>query len=155
MGAIWQCAKNSSLGHEPWGKMQKYAQMSSNSPKVEAALKLISNYERVVADVTNPSPITQKELKRVSLDRAEHVEKLLREVGRKLLGLPSEESGGAKEAEAWQGCAAFFAERTQSMGQQCPGREADMSAEAASAFIAAVKEVASGAGGGKMEPLLP
>merc|ERR1711948_598 len=128
---------------------------SSNSPKVEAALKLISNYERVVADVTNPSPITQKELKRVSLDRAEHVEKLLREVGRKLLGLPSEESGGAKEAEAWQGCAAFFAERTQSTGQQCPGREADMSAEAAAAFIAAVKEVASTASSGKMGPLLP
>jgi bacteriorhodopsin len=156
--AIWHCAKKSSLGHEPWDKLQKYAQMSSNSPRVEAALKLISNYERVVADATNPSPITQSQLQRVSLDCAEYVEQLLREVARNLIGLPALEraqSGNAKQAQAWQGCAAYFSERTQATGQQCPGRAADMSQEAAQAFITAVKEVASGADGGKTQTLLP
>merc|ERR1712014_362072 len=79
-----------------------------------------------------------------------------REVARELLGLPSEEvAAGPKAAQAWQACAAYFADRTQSTNQQCPGRAADMSMEAAAAFIAAVKTVASKADGGNKQPLLP
>jgi hypothetical protein len=156
--AIWSCAKSSTIGHEAWERFENISLSASSSPRVEAARKLISNYERVVNDATSQSPITQPQLKRVSPDGAEYVEQLLREVARLLLGLPSVERatrGNSTQAQAWQGCAAYFAERTQSTGQQCPGREADMSKEAAAAFIAAVKEVASGADGGKMEPLLP
>merc|ERR1711948_67023 len=156
--AIWSCAKSSTIGHEAWERFENISQSSANSPQLEAARKLISNYERVVVDATSQSPITQPGLQRVSADGAEYVEQLLREVARQLLGLPSEESatsGNAKQAQAWQGCAAYFAERTQSAGQQCPGREADMSKEAAAAFVAAVKKVASGAGGGNLESLLP
>jgi len=149
--AIWSCAKSSTIGHEAWERFENISQTAGNSPKLEAARKLISNYERVVVDATSKSPITQPQLQRVS-DDGDNVEQLLREVARKLLGLPSEESC---KSEVAQGCAAYFAQRTQSTGQQCPGREADMSAEAAAAFVAAVKEVASGAGGGKMQSLLP
>jgi bacteriorhodopsin len=155
--AIWSCAKSSTTGHEAWERFENICQSASNSPAVEAARKLISNYERVVTDATNQSPITQPQLKRVSSAGAEYVEQLLREVARRLLGLPSVEGatrGNVKQAEAWQGCAAYFAERTQSTGQQCPGRAADMSKEAAAAFVAAVKEVASGADGGKTQTLL-
>merc|ERR1712039_1101998 len=132
------------------------SQSSSSSPQVEAARKLISNYERVVVDATSQSPITQPGLQRVSADGAEYVEQLLREVARQLLGLSEEAAmrGNIKQAQAWQGCAAYFAERTQSTGQQCPGREADMSKEAASAFVAAVKKVATGADSGKMGALM-
>ena len=66
------------------------------------------------------------------------------------------------EADAWLSSlpdgewgAAYFADRTQSTNQQCPGRAADMSQEAAGAFTAAVKTVASKAEGGNKQPLLP
>merc|ERR1712003_478237 len=98
----------------------------------------------------------QPQLKRISPDSAGYVELCLREVARELLGLPSEEvAAGPKAAQAWQACAAYFADRTQSTNQQCPGRAADMSQEAAGAFTAAVKTVASKAEGGNKQPLLP
>jgi len=154
--AIWSCAKASTEGHKPWEAFTSICQSSSSSPKVEAARKLISNYPRVVADATSKSPITQPQLKRISSDCAGYVEQCMREVARELLGLPSEEvAAGPKAAQAWQACAAYFADRTQSTNQQCPGRAADMSMEAAAAFIAAVKTVASKADGGNKQPLLP
>jgi hypothetical protein len=154
--AIWSCAKASSEGHKPWEAFAAICQSSSSSPNVEAARKLISNYPRVVADATSKSPITQPQLKRISSDSAGYVEQCMREVARELLGLPSEEvAAGPKAAQAWQACAAYFADRTQSTNQQCPGRAADMSKEAAAAFIAAVKTVASKADGGNKQPLLP
>merc|ERR1711862_974508 len=78
--AIWSCAKASTQGHEPWEAFASICSSSSSSPKVEAARKLISNYQRVVADATARSPITQPQLKRVSSDCAEHVEQCMREV---------------------------------------------------------------------------
>merc|ERR1712048_1177670 len=130
--AIWSCAKASTEGHKPWEAFTSICQNSSSSPKVEAARK------------------------RISPDSAGYVEQCLREVARELLGLPSEEvAAGPKAAQAWQACAAYFADRTQSTNQQCPGRAADMSQEAAGAFIAAVKTVASKAEGGNKQPLLP
>jgi len=154
--AIWSCAKASSEGHEPWEAFAQICRSSSNSPKVEAARKLISNYTRVVADASSRAPITQPQLQRISSDCAEYVEQCMREVARELLGLPSEEKAvGAQQAQAWQACAAYFADRTQSTNAQCPGRAADMSSEAAAAFIGAVKTVASRADGGNKQPLLP
>jgi bacteriorhodopsin len=156
--AIWSCAKESTLEHKKWDHFEKICQSASVTPAIEAARKLISNYERVVTDVTNPAPITQQQLKRVSPDSAGYVEQMMREVARLLLGMQSEEppqSGNASQAQAWQGCASYLAQRTQSTDQQCPGRKADMSKEAAAAFLVAVKEVASRADGGKGQPLLP
>jgi hypothetical protein len=156
--AIWSCAKESTLERKKWDRFEQICQSSNNTPAVEAARKLISNYERVVTDVTNTSPISQQGLKRVSPDCAGYVEQMMREVARLLLGLQAEEapqSGNANQAQAWQGCAAYLQQRTQSTDQQCPGRKADMSKEAAAAFMSAVKEVAGRADGGKAQPLLP
>jgi len=153
--AIWSCAKASTQGHEPWEAFASKCSSSSSSPKVEAARKLISNYPRVVADATSRSPITQPQLNRIGSDCAEYVEQCMREVARELLELPSEEAAaGPKQAQAFQACAEYFANRTQSTNEQCPGRAADMSKEAATAFIGAVKIVASRANGGNKQPLL-
>merc|ERR1711862_481372 len=153
--AIWSCAKASTQGHEPWEAFASKCSSSSSSPKVEAARKLISNYPRVVADATSRSAITQPQLNRIGSD-AEYVEQCMREVARELLELPSEEAAaGPKQAQAFQACAEYFATRTQSTNEQCPGRAADMSSQAAAAFISAVKTVASRANGGNKQPLLP
>merc|ERR1712107_193465 len=154
--AIWSSAKASTQGHEPWEAFASKCNSASSSPKVEAARKLISNYPRVVADATSRSPITQPQLNRIGSDCAEYVEQCMREVARELLELPAEEAAvGPKQAQAFQACAEYFANRTQSTNEQCPGRAADMSKEAAAAFIAAVKIVASRANGGNKQPLLP
>jgi len=140
--AIWACAKASSEGHKPWDNFDKICRKSSNSPEVAAARKLISNYPRVVADATSKSPISQHQLHRISLEDAGYVEQCLREVVRELLGIPSEEMArGPRAAQAWSACEHYFAVRTQSTNQDCPGREADMSREAAAAFQAALKTV--------------
>jgi hypothetical protein len=156
--AIWNCAKQDTIEREPWDRLDEKCRSASVSPKVEAARKLISNYQRVVTDVTNQSPKTQLELRRVSPDAAKHVGAMMREVARHLLELAPEENaeiGNFQQAGAWQMCAAYFAGRTQGTAQQCPGRAPDMSPEAAAAFNAALKEVASRTDGGKAQPLLP
>jgi hypothetical protein len=157
--AIWSCAKASTEGHKPWEVFASICRRASSSPEVAAARKLISNYQRVVADATSKSPITQHQLQRISPDNAGCVEQCLREVVRELLGLPSEEAPvGPKTAQAWAACEHYFALRTQSTNQECPGRDADMSKEAAAAFLAAVRSVARKAYGGDSglkQPLLP
>jgi len=141
--ACWACAKSESLGQEPWEKFEKVCEGLSPSPKVEAARKLISNYQRCVTDATSQSPISQHGLRRVSPANAEYVEQAMREVARQLLGLPSaEKPANAESAQVRQTLAAYYEQRTQATDQQCPGRAADMSQEAAAAFVAAVKAVA-------------
>merc|ERR1712124_11895 len=141
--ACWACAKSESLGQEPWEKFEKVCEGLSPSPKVEAARKLISNYQRCVSDATSQSPISQHGLMRVSPANAEYVEQAMREVARQLLGLPSaEKPANAESAQVRQTLAAYYEQRTQATDQQCPGRAADMSQEAAAAFVAAVKAVA-------------
>ena len=54
--------------------------------KAEAARKLIKNHAMVLADVTNPSPLTQQELTRVRPEYAAHGDQALREVARRLAG---------------------------------------------------------------------
>merc|ERR1712151_935714 len=103
--AIWNCAKQDTIEREPWERLDESCRTSSGSPKTEAARKLISNYQRVVTDVTNQSPKTQTELTRVSPDGAQYVGPMMREVARQLLGLAPEEYaqiGNAMQAQAWQ-----------------------------------------------------
>jgi len=60
----------------------------------EAAYKLILNHEAVLRDICNPSPmqnvigveLTQKDLKRVPAQYAQHVDQFLRELTRRLMG---------------------------------------------------------------------
>ena len=53
----------------------------------EAASKLIRNRENVLNDVSNPSPMTQHELQRVTLHEKHYADEALREVARRMLGL--------------------------------------------------------------------
>jgi len=157
--AIWACAKNDD---ENWSKLSEIlsAPVSGGllsadgvaggfdqAARDEAASKLIGNHSRVLNDICNSQPKTQANLKRVSSDSQAHVDKMLREVARRLLGrrpgasnIPAQAAGSG--AQAWKDTAAYLAARTQSTEQQCPGRKPDMSEKAAAAFLAVVKEVA-------------
>merc|ERR1711879_526382 len=125
--ACWSCAKSDSSYSDEWSTMQ----IKSQGAKAEAAEKLIGNHIRVINDICNPSPVSQGNLARVSANNMGDVERMLLEVARRL-----------------SGTAAYLAQRTQSADSQCDGtphqgRKADMSTDAAAAFLAEVKAVAS------------
>ena len=112
-----------------------------------AAAKLIGNHDRVLKDVTNPLPRSQPQLRRVSLLDTSYVDEALREISRILLGKPSAldappEPLGEQQARAWLQTCAFLDLRLQSSRVESPGREPDMSVEAAMAMRAALAEVA-------------
>merc|ERR1711977_265952 len=112
-----------------------------SSPQDEAATKLIENHSNVVYDICNPSPKTQTDLKRVSINCLSEVDQMMLEVARRLLGQPAVKG---RAGTSWQEAAAFLAKRTQATDQMCPGRSRDMSEQAAAAFLNVVKQVASG-----------
>jgi len=156
--AIWACAKSDD---ENWAQLSEILSKPVGSGLIsadgvaggfnqvardEAATKLIGNHSRVVGDICNSQPKTQTNLTRVSSGSEGEVDKMLREVARRLLGrrpgatsIPAQTTGNK---QVWQQTAAYLAARTQSTDQQCPGRKADFSQDAAAAFLAVVKEVA-------------
>merc|ERR1711862_188801 len=117
--------------------------MEGNPAQLEAARKLIGNHSMVVSDVCNPNPKMQTDLKRLSPDCLQEVDKMMVEVAGRLFGRRGATKGA--QVTVWKDTAAYLAKRTQSTNQQCPGRNADFSEQAAAAFLAAVKEVASDA----------
>merc|ERR1711912_201568 len=140
--ACWSCAKSDSSYSDEWSTLQ----IKSQGAKAEAAEKLIGNHIRVINDICNPSPVSQGNLARVSANNMGDVERMLLEVARRLSG----NAGRSPRisAEVCSTTAAYLAQRTQSADSQCngtphQGRKADMSAEAAAAFLAEVKAVAS------------
>merc|ERR1712193_180706 len=140
--ACWSCAKSDSSYSDEWSTMQ----IKSQGAKAEAAEKLIGNHIRVINDICNPSPISQGNLVRVSANNMGDVEQMLLEVARRLSG----NAGRAPRisAEVCSTTATYLAQRTQSADSQCDGtphqgRKADMSTDAAAAFLAEVKAVAS------------
>merc|ERR1712146_756789 len=142
--ACWSCAKSDSSYSDEWSTLQ----IKSQGAKAEAAEKLIGNHIRVINDICNPSPISQGNLARVSANNMGDVERMLLEVARRLSGNPGRSP--SISAEVCSTTAAYLAQRTQSADSQCngtphQGRKADMSTEAAAAFLAEVKAVASGA----------
>merc|ERR1711874_107578 len=127
---------------DEWSKLQ----IKSQGAKAEAAAKLIGNHIRVINDICNPMPVSQGDLARVSANNMRDVEQMLLEVARRLSGNPGRSPRVL--AEVCSTTAAYLAQRTQSADSQCngtphQGRKADMSAEAAAAFLAEVKAVAS------------
>ena len=126
------------------------AKEHAHAAREEAARKLITNHDRVVRDVTNPSPKTQLQLTRVSTSATPYVDQILREVARRLLGRQPgleqlaeqlEPSSPPVQAEAWAGTARYMRNRTQATPDHNPGRKPDMSVAAAAAFIAVLEEV--------------
>lgn len=123
----------------------------STQARDEAATKIIGNHVRLIRDICNPSaglnidskPLTQKELVRVAPAMQPHVDQGLREVARRLLGFGQpvmlDKSEAAMEARAAAARYLYF--RIQGTNEQKPGREPDMTLEAANAMIAVMIEV--------------
>merc|ERR1711904_582900 len=140
--ACWSCAKSDSSYSDEWSTLQ----IKSQGAKAEAAEKLIGNHIRVINDICNPSPVSQGNLARVSANNMGDVERMLLEVARRLSGNAGRSP--RVSAEVCSTTAAYLAQRTQSADSQCDGtphqgRKADMSTDAAAAFLAEVKAVAS------------
>merc|ERR1712113_222958 len=96
--AIWACAKSDD---ENWAQLSEILSKPVGSGLIsadgvaggfnqvardEAATKLIGNHSRVVGDICNSQPKTQTNLTRVSSGSEGEVDKMLREVARRLLG---------------------------------------------------------------------
>merc|ERR1719336_2976972 len=115
----------------------------------EASSKLMSNRETVVADITNSGPtavkggrLTQGNLKRVNGQHKGAVDKMTLEMCGGLLG--KKMAGPAPgEAQVWEQAAAFLNSRIQKSKNDCPGRNADMSPEAAAAMRAVLAVIPS------------
>ena len=116
----------------------------------EAALKLISNRETVLRDVTNAAPRTQRDLERLAMFDVALVDQVLRELTRRLLGdrpglAAIEERLDAAEpparAKVWAKTTRYLEGRLQASANDCPGRKADMSEPAAAAMRAVLSEV--------------
>ena len=86
--AVTSWAPIQQLMMNPQGGEQAEGVAAQHAPaaREEAAKKLIANHVAVLRDVTNDSPLTQKELRRVPQQHAAHVEECLHEVCRRLLG---------------------------------------------------------------------
>lgn len=106
--------------------------------QVEAGLLLTSNRETVVKDITNPGPqavrggeMTQPDLKRLSSQHKDSVDNMVKAVAMRLLGEGGSAPSTLEEAQAWAGAAVFLSKRIQSRPDECDGRKADMSPNAA------------------------
>ena len=123
----------------------------------EAAARLAGNRAKVLADICNPSPtdniygkeLTQLKLERVHPRLSPHVDELMRETVRRLLG----KRAGSRALEAhlqlhndeqrttWQKAATYLIDRIQFTPEQKPGREPDMSFVAGNATRAVLAEI--------------
>jgi len=129
------------------GKVGKF----SAEAREEAARKLIGNHKNLIKDICNPRPtlnidgreLTQNELRRVSPALSQYVDEGLREAARLLIGRgqPTVLHSSPEAMEARAACARYLDFRIQSTPQQRPGREPDMSEQAAAAFKAALVKV--------------
>jgi len=127
------------------------AGMHAAAPRREAVERILANHFLLVLDITNPTclnvhkkELTQTELRRVPTAQAPHVDEALREATRRLLGFEAHqllsESLAADEARTMT--YAYLKARIQSSPQQKPGRNPDMSPQAAAAFLAVLAELA-------------
>ena len=135
------------------GGQQAEAALAEHSlaAREEAARKLMSNRERILRDVTNAAPRTQRDLERVAMFDVVHVDQVMREVCRRLLGTrPSTadlqealDPSAQAQAKVWAKTTKFLDRRLQATPSDCPGRAADVSDAAAAALRAALREVSA------------
>ena len=118
---------------------------------VEAAQRLMSNRERVVLDIINPGPknidgkpLTQTDLKRVGGSGSRmSVDAMISEVFHRLLGKKSSKPSTPEEAGDWVAAASYLSGRIQGTPSEMPGRNPDMSSEAAAAMRQVLAGLAS------------
>jgi hypothetical protein len=134
-----------------WAKMRRILDRQQvASASEEAALKLISNHAAVLRDVTNTDPVSQRDLRRIDPSNSMYVDQALREVARRLLQqrpgakrLPCEtmDASNADHVASWLNTAAYLSGRIQAEPHERPGRQPDMSAQAAAAMRAVLQEL--------------
>jgi len=141
------------VGMDAYGAAETF----SANARTEALNKLLSNYKRVIADLTNPStqlgienkPLTQTSLQRLPGVLVHHVDCCLRELSRRLLGMkPGVAELNAPlvastpvQAMVWMGVSRYLQDRIQSKPEEKPGRTPDMGEEAAAAMRAVLAEL--------------
>jgi hypothetical protein len=158
--AVGMCMSGAAAGH-------------AHAARTAAARRLLASHTRVLHDVANPArwtnidgaPLTQQHLVRVHPDHAAYADEAMREVVRRLLGLPpayARESaaplaplahaeggdaaeGGAARAAAWGATARYLVGRVQGRPEQKPGRTPDVDEAAAEAMCAVLLEVGASA----------
>lgn len=111
--------------------------------QIEAHAKLYSNLEKVVEDITNPNPKTQLNLKRVDRTNQKSVDIMVREVCSRLLGTRTNEPESVTQTQVWADAAEYLHGRIQSSVAQCPGRDPDMSREAATEMRKVLAQITS------------
>jgi len=94
--------------------------------RMEAAYLLTCNMPNVSADITNPAPKTQLDLKRVSAQGKPAVDNMLKAVVTNLQG-KGVSAPSPSEAAVWAEAAVYLSGRIQSTTDDCPGRKQDMS----------------------------
>jgi len=120
------------------------ASADQTAPGVEAAMKLISNHVKIVADLTNPYGCTQAHIDRLPVEALAEADACLAEVGRRLLGAsPSAKPSDARASDIWVRACSFLDRRLQVDEDEAPGRAADMSPAAGAALRAALQQVAA------------
>jgi hypothetical protein len=134
-------------GRKPDMSMLAAQTLRTMLAKMEVALKLMSNQDRVVQDITNPGAVnidgkklTQIHLKRVDIKHRASVNEMVTAVRSRLLGKGVSGLIHSEEALVWAEAATFLAGRVQGPGD-CPGRKADMSTNAAEMLCRALGEV--------------
>lgn len=125
---------------------------------MEAAKRLVNNHYNVLIDITNPAPETQHELQRIPVQYRPMVDAFLREMCRRLHGRrPGPEAyalfrmveepleqGNQEQLAVWGAAATYLTGRIQSVPDQKPGRNPDMSLAAATAFVQVAQEIGMG-----------
>jgi len=122
--------------------------LSTTLGKMEAAIRLTSNLEFVVQDITNPGPqglkggaLTQTNLTRVDPKDQGSVQKMVEGVCARLLGQQVSGPSTQEEAKVWLAAATFLGGRIQKSREDCPTRQPDMSISAGTAMQTAVGEI--------------
>eukprot|EP00747_Dinoflagellata_sp_TGD_P139721 gnl/TRDRNA2_/TRDRNA2_175933_c0_seq7.p1 gnl/TRDRNA2_/TRDRNA2_175933_c0~~gnl/TRDRNA2_/TRDRNA2_175933_c0_seq7.p1 ORF type:complete len:178 (-),score=18.23 gnl/TRDRNA2_/TRDRNA2_175933_c0_seq7:16-477(-) len=117
-------------------------------PEVEAGIKLMLNFEKVVWDITNTGACgigggqkTQPHLKRVDPEATPHVQAMVRAACCHLLGRKASGPSSHEEALVWLHAAKFLGVRIQATEGACPGRAADMPPAQAAAMRAVLGRI--------------
>jgi len=111
--------------------------------QIEASSKLVSNSERVITDITNPQPITQPNLQRVSPEETQTVRAMVREVCGCLLGKKLSVPSTPGAAKVWAKAAIYFHGRIQASANECQNRNPDMSPDAATAMRTVLAQISN------------